>query len=252
MTNKKRNTKTNAKKTNKRHALSKWNLSIMGVCVLSSFAIGICSGDPVIGSVLLMAGMIDSYLSCNQKRQGYIFGAIYAILLAYLGFVNHLYGSFFLNAFIYAPLQITGLFAWGKYQDRNHNVRIRKLTPKNAFILITTCTAGSLIVGYGLTMVPSQQMAFLDSAVCCIQIAALIIQNLRYAEAWWLWVVADIFAISMWRIAYLEGGGGAFMSLLTTITFFGFDVYGLIKWHHRLAKKKAAKKQPAPSNRRTK
>lgn len=242
-------TKTNK---NKKHALSEWNVSVMIVCAVSSFIIGVCSGDPILGSILLAAGLIDSYLTCNQKRQGYIFGALNAILVAYVGFINHFYGTFFLNACIYAPLQIMGLFAWGRNQDKNHSVRIRKLTPKKAFALVTLCTVGSLIIGYGLTMVPNQQMAFLDSVVCCIQIAALTIQNLRFAEAWWLWVIADIFAISMWRIAFEGGGENTFMNLLSTISFFAFDVYGLIKWHHRLSKRKSTKKQPATNPRRTK
>ena len=248
----KKNTKKQTKTTSKKRALSSWNITVMLSCAIASFVIGISSGDPIIGSILLAAGLIDSYLTCNQKKQGYIFGAINAILVAYVGFVNHFYGAFILNAFIYAPLQIIGLFTWSKNQDKDHRVRIRKLTPKNAFILISLCVAGSFLIGYGLTMIPNQQMAFLDATVCCIEIAARTIQNLRYAEAWWLWVIADIFAISLWRIAFEEGGDNTFMNLLSTIAFFGFDTYGLIKWHHNLSKRKSPKKQTATNPRRTK
>ena len=223
--------------TNKKHQNQKFttqNLAIILICIVVPVIIGIASHDPIVGTTMLASGLLSSYLASLQKKTGYIFGFINALLIAYVGFENNLFGTFAVNTFIFAPLEIVGFLSWNRHQDKKKNVKIRKLTRQNSILITASCVIGSIILGYLLTKIPTQQMAFLDSTICCIDICALIMMNLRYEESWWLWVVSGILSIVMWAIALAGGGDNTFMRLLAAIGFLIINTYGAIRWYKKL------------------
>ena len=217
-------------KTQTKTKLTTKNIIIIVACVVASVILGFYSGDLLIGSSLVATGFITSYLACLQKRSNFILGSINALLLAYVAFKNNFYGSFIINIFIFAPLEIHGFFAWSRNLDKNKNVKIRKFTSIVAATVVGSCVIGSVLLGYLLTKIPTQQMAFLDSTICCIDICALVIMNLRYRESWWLWVISGALSIVMWATALFSGGDNAFMRSIAPIGFLIINVYGLIKW----------------------
>ncbi|MBR3138878.1 nicotinamide mononucleotide transporter [Candidatus Saccharibacteria bacterium] len=223
-----KNTKTKASK------LTPKNIAVIVVCIIVPAIIGICSGDLIIGGTLLATGLLSSYCASLQKRYNYIFAFVNALLIAYVGFKNNLFGSFAINAFIFAPLEAFGFFAWSQNLDKKKKVKIRKLTTKNAILVVCICLVGSIIFGYLLTKIPTQQMAFLDSTISCIDICALVMMNLRFRESWWLWVISGVLAIIMWSVALLEGGDNALMRLIAAIGFLIINAYGATKWHREL------------------
>lgn len=217
--------------------LKKTEIAIILLCILVPAIFGIISGDLLVGGALFASGLLTSYLASIQKRAKSIFGLINAVLIAYVAFKNNLFGSFFINVFIFAPLEVYGFITWGHHLDTDKNVKIRKLTLKKAITLITTCIIGSIVSGYILAQIPSQQLAFMDSLICCIDICALIIMNLRYQESWWLWVISGALSIIVWVIALGSGGESAFMRLLSAIGFLLVNIYGLVRWAIKLNKK---------------
>ncbi|MBR3132131.1 nicotinamide mononucleotide transporter [Candidatus Saccharibacteria bacterium] len=229
--------KTSRKTKNKETKLTTTNIAVILACIIVPAIIGFYSGDLLIGGSLLAANLLGSYTAIIQKRINYVFDFISALLVAFVGYENDFFGSFFMSLFIFAPIEIAGFLAWGRHLDKKKKiVEIRKLTPKNAFIVTSLCVLGSITFGYLLTKIPTQQMAFLDSTICCLDICALILFSLRYRESWWLWVISGALSVIMWSIALFEGGDNSFMRLLTAIGFLIFDTYGAINWHQKLKK----------------
>lgn len=229
----------NKKPQLKKQKLTTGNILVILACAIFSLTIGLLSGDPIIGSLLLATGFIDSYLASLQKRSNYIFGFANSLLIAYVGFKNGLYGSFISNIFVFAPLQIYGLITWSRNLGSDKNVKIRKLNRQNSILVTGACVIGSVIFGYLLTKIPTQRTAFLDATICCIDACALVMTNLRYRESWWLWVVSGVLSIIVWIGALLDGGPNSFMRLISAIGFLIINIYGAIKWG---AKFKGSKK----------
>ena len=167
------------------------------------------------------------------RRSNYIFGAISAFLIAYTAYINNFFGSFAINAFIFIPLELYGFVAWSRHLDSNKNVKARRFTFKNSVIVTSSCTIGSVIIGYLLTLIPGQQLAFIDSTICCLDICSLILLNLRFLECWWLWTLSGILSIVMWSVALINGGDNATMRLITAVCFTVLSLYGIIKWNSK-------------------
>ncbi len=227
------------KKSIKQRRLSTREILIILACIFAPIAIGFLSGDLLVGGALLATGLLGGYLAGLQKRAGYFFGLINALLIAYVGFENGLYGTFIINAFIFGPLEIYGFITWSRHLDTGQNVKIRRLDRKKSVIVTSACVLSSLVLGYLLTKIPDQQMAFLDSTIGCIDICALMMMNLRYMESWWLWVISSILSVIMWVIAFFEGGPSAAMRLVSAVSFLAINTYGAVKWNLGLKNKKS-------------
>ena len=208
------------------------------IFVIFSAILGYFSGDLILGGLLLSTGLITSYLACIGRRSGYIFGFINALLISYVAYKNNLFGSFAVNAFIFAPLEIYGLVSWSRHLDSEKDVKIRKFDLKTSIIIVLSCIAGSILVGLILSLIPTQQLAFMDSTINCLDICALILLNLRYKENWALWITSGALSIIVWSIAFSNGGENAFMRLIAAIGFLFINIYGAIKWHMKLKSRK--------------
>ena len=201
------------------------------LCILIPAIIGFVTGDLIIGGSLLITGLLGSYFAGNGKRINYLFGFINALLIAYVAYENNLFGSFFVNTVIFTPLEIYGFLSWSKNLDKNKNVKARKFTLKKALIITSSCILGSIIFGYILSLIPGQNLAFADSTMCCLDISALTLMNLRYKEAWWIWVVSGALAVAVWIDTLIGGGANALMRLIAAIGFLAINIYGAIKWN---------------------
>lgn len=212
--------------------------TIIILCIVFSVVLGICTDDLLIGTPLLATSLISSYLAATYKRSCYTVGAICSLLIAYNAYVNNFFGSVIVNALVFAPIQFYGFFVWGRNLDSNKNVKTRKFSIKTSILVITSCTIGSFVFGYLLTKIPTQQLAFLDSTIACLDFSALILQNMRYGESWWLWSLSGVLSAVMWIIAFISGGEGTLMRLITASCFIVINAYGLFKWNYKKKTKK--------------
>lgn len=210
----------------------------LSLCVVVPAIFGVISRDLVIRGSLFATGLLTSYLAGMQKRINSIFAIINALLIAYVALKNNLFGQFAVNAFVFAPLELYGFITWGRHLDTKKNVKIRKLSPRGAALLLSGCILGSMLGGYLLTRIPNQNLAFLDATICCLDIAAIIIINLRYREAWWLWIISGALSVAMWVTTLNSGGENAFMRLLSALGFFVISIYGLLRWSRKLRRKR--------------
>lgn len=211
--------------------MNKKYIIIICICVLISLISGIVSNDIIVGGTILLTGLLCAYFASEGKRINYILGLINYLLMGYVSFKNNLYGIFFFYIFIFSPLQVKGFVTWNKNLDDENNVKVREFTLKNSIIITLSCIVGSLLLGYLLTLIPSQRLAFMDASSNCINLCGVILMILRFKESWWLWLINNVIDLSIWIITFLNKGEGSTMMLFVSIGYLLINIYGIIKWH---------------------
>lgn len=206
-------------------------LIIAILSLIISVILGIISNDLIIGGTILLTGLLCAFFASEGKRINYIFGLINYLLMGYVAFKNNLFGIFFFYIFIFSPLQVNGFVTWNKNLNENKNVRVREFTLKNSIIITLLCIIGSVILGYLLTLIPTQRLAFMDATSNCINLCGVILMILRFKEAWWLWLINNIIDLIIWIIIVINGENGSIMMLLVSIAYLLINIYGIIKWH---------------------
>lgn len=206
-------------------------LIITIICIVISLISGILSHDILVGGTILATGLLNAYFASEGKRINYVLGLINYLLMGYISLKNNLYGIFFFYLFIFAPLQVKGFLTWNKNLNEENNVTVREFTLKNSIIIITSCIIGSLLLGYLLTLIPGQRLAFMDATSNCINLCGVILMILRFKESWWLWLFNNIIDLSIWIITFMNKGEGGAMMLLVSLGYLLINVYGIIKWN---------------------
>ena len=204
------------------------------VSAIISIIIGIISKDAIIGSLILFTSIMNSYLASICKKESYITGLISSILTSYVSLKNNLYGLFFFYLVIFAPMQVYGYINWKNNEDDSKNVKIRAFTLKNSLIIIFACIIGSLLLGYLLTLIPNQKLAFLDSSSNIINLCAVILMILRFNESWWIWLFNNIIDLIIWSVTFKNNGMAAFSMFTSSLIYLIINVYGIIKWNKKL------------------
>lgn len=118
-----------------------------------------------------------------------------------------------------------------KNLNKDKNVKVREFTLKNSIIITLSCIIGSLLLGYILTLIPNQRLAFMDAASNCINLCGVVLMILRFKESWWLWLINNIIDLIIWIITFINKGEGSAMMLLVSIGYLLINIYGVIKWN---------------------
>lgn len=200
-------------------------------CIIISIISGIITKDLLIGGTILATGLLCAYFASEGKRVNYILGLINYILMGYVAFKNNLFGIFFFYIFIFSTLQIHGYISWKRNLDNSDNVKAREFTLKNSIIITLSCIISSFILGYLLSLIPGQRLAIMDASSNCINLCGVILLNLRFKEAWWIWLVNNIIDLTIWTITAINKGNGSIMMLLVSIGYLLINIYGVIKWN---------------------
>lgn len=211
--------------------MSKKNIIITIICIVISIISGIITNDILVGGLILASGLLCAYFASEGKRVNYILGLINYLLMGYVSFKNNLFGIFFFYIFIFSPLQIHGFISWKKNLNQDNNVKVREFTLKNSIIITLSCIIGSLILGYVLTLIPGQRLAFIDAASNCINLCGVVLMILRFKESWWLWLINNVIDLIIWIITFINKGEGSAMMLLVSIGYLLINIYGVIKWN---------------------
>lgn len=211
--------------------MNKKNTVITIICIIISSISGFITKDVAIGGFSLLTGLLCAYYASIGNRVNYLFGLINYLIIGYVAFKNNLYGIFFFYIFIFAPLQVQGFITWNKNLYSDSKVKIRQFTFKNSIIITVACLLGSLILGYFLTLIPNQKLAFMDAASNCINLCGIILLILRFKESWLLWLINNVIDLIIWLITALNHGENSTMMLLVSIGYLLINIYGLIKWN---------------------
>ena len=201
------------------------------LCTMLSFVFGVIAKDAIIGTIILLTGLLCSYFASEGKRVNYILGLINYLLMGYVAFKNNLFGIFLFYLFVFAPLQMHGYLSWNKSLDENKNIKVREFNLNNSIIIVLSCIIGSFFLGYLLSLIPNQRLAFMDASSNCINLCGIILMNLRFKESWWIWLVNNVIDLIIWIFVVIDKGPGSIMMLLASIGFLLINIYGIIKWN---------------------
>ena len=212
--------------------MKKKDLFFTILIVIFSIICGIISKDYFIGTIILMCGLLNAYYASIGKVVNYVFGALYSLFVAYVSYINGLYGLASLSIFVYVPSQIHGYISWKKNmnKDNSDEVKVRGFTLKFSIMLTLIVVSLSFLFGYLLNLIPSQNLAFLDSSSNIINLSAVVLMNMRYKECWMIWLFNNTIDLVIWIINTVKCTPNSIMMLLVSIGFLLINIYGLYKW----------------------
>lgn len=152
------------------------------IIIIFSIVCGIITKDYFLGTATLMCGLLNGYYASTRKVCNYVFGLLFCVFNLYVSYINGLYGIFAFSLIIFIPSQIQGFISWLKNRNKNNEVIVRHFDLKTSLIVIVSSILGSLGLGYLLTKVPGQNLAFLDSSSTILNVCSIVLMNLRYKE----------------------------------------------------------------------
>ena len=197
--------------------------------VVISLILGIIFDDYIWGTLTLIFGFLNAYYMALGKWQNYIFGILFTLTYAYICTINGLYGWLIFSVILYLPVQIFGIVNWFKNKT-DEEVNVRSFTLKNSLIICGSVLVGSFVLGYLLSLIPSQNLAFLDSTSQIINICGVILVSIRFRECWYLWLANNFIDAIIWIVNVTRDSSNSEMTLITSIMFLIMNVIGLIFW----------------------
>ena len=197
--------------------------------ILVSMTFGIIFNDYVWGTLTLIFGFLNAYYMALGKWINYVYGILVTITYTYICTINGLYGWLIFSIIFYLPVQIYGIINWFKNKNGNE-VKMKSFTLKNSIIICTLILLFSVILGTLLSLIPSQNLAFLDSTSQIINICGVILVSIRFRECWYIWLANNIIDLSIWIINVLKGTANCEMALITSIMYLVMNIIGLICW----------------------
>lgn len=200
------------------------------IIIIFSIVCGIITKDYFLGTATLMCGLLNGYYASTRKVCNYVFGLLFCVFNLYVSYLNGLYGIFAFSLIIFVPSQIQGFISWLKNRNKNNEVIVRHFDLKTSLIVIVSSLLGSLGLGYLLTKVPGQNLAFLDSTSTILNVCSIVLMNLRYKEFWIIYLFNNIVDLIIWSINVCYGTPNAMMMLIVSIGYLLMNIYGLYEW----------------------
>ena len=204
-------------------------LIIIIITFVVSFCFGLLFNDLIWGTLTLAFGFLNAYYMALGKWENYIYGILFTLTYAYICTINGLYGWLIFSIIFYLPVQIYGIVNWFKNKT-DDVVEVKSFTLKNSIIICSSIIAGSVVLGFLLSLIPSQNLAFLDSTSQIINISGVILVAIRFKECWYVWIANNLIDTIIWIINAINNTTNAEMALLTSIMFLVMNVVGLIYW----------------------
>ncbi len=211
--------------------MKKKHIIVTLICLIISLVSGILSHDILIGGITLFTSLLCSYFASEGKRINYILGCIFNLTYAYASYKNGLYGLSIFYLFVFTSINIYGFLTWSKNLNQEKEVKVRGFNLKNSILIIVNCIIGSLLLGYLLTLIPGEQLSYMDATSNIVNLCATILLALRFKECWWLWLVNNIVDLIIWSIVLINHGDNAIMMFLVALGFLLLNIYGIIKWY---------------------
>ena len=210
---------------------SDWTLfeiSWLIISTLTMLTLSIIWGDSPMALISGVTGIISVVLCAKGKISTYVFACVKVGLYAIIAYQNRLFGEVMLNGFYYLPMNIVGFYMWRKQKDDAGTVIVRRLTPKQIILLIIGLLIA--ITAYWRVLVAlGGNLQLIDSITTILSIVAFLLQIGRFMEQWILWMIINVFSITMWSLLL----GTPECSVTMIIMFSAYlinGVYGFRNW----------------------
>jgi nicotinamide mononucleotide transporter len=212
--------------------MKNWNLyEIIWLVVFSVVAIVITviAKDTWFGFSVFITGVLCVILAAKGDIWTYLFGTYNTFAYAYLAYTNGLLGEMGLNLFFFAPMNIIGFIMWKKRMNGD-TVEMRGMKIKGLILTTVSCILGSLVIGFGLSLIPTQNTPYIDATTNVLSIVATFLMVWRYKEQWLVYIALNLFTVLMWIIRVLNGSSDGAMMIVMWSAYLVNSVYGYYNW----------------------
>ena len=210
---------------------SDWTLfeiSWLIISTLTMLTLSIVWGDSPMALISGVTGIISVVLCAKGKISTYAFACVNVGLYAIIAYQNRLFGEVMLNGFYYLPMNIVGFYMWRKQKDDEGTVIARRLTAKQIILLIIGLLIA--ITAYWRVLVAlGGNLQLIDSITTVLSIVAFLLQIGRFMEQWILWMIINVFSITMWSLLLGTPEGSVTMIIMSSAYLIN-GVYGFRNW----------------------
>jgi len=153
----------------------------------------------IVNYICSIMGICCIFLCAHASWVNWIFGIIntslYVVILAY----NHVFGTMTLELFYYLPINIIGFVMWRKNIDKKDidKCKTRIMNWKLRIIMTIIVILTASICHYVLVKVGGKT-AWFDAFVVAVGLNAMFYEVKRYADQYYLWIIADLIAVVQW------------------------------------------------------
>lgn len=214
-------------KLNKKTLIFEIIIPIAIACTSVAFAL--IFGDYLWGLLTLLFGFLNAYYMAIGRWYNYIFGILFSVVYSIVCYFNGLFGFAIFTVVAYTPLQIYGLIKWFKKKEDN-TVFVRSLPLKWGIFLTVGVIMLSVALGFLLTLIPGQNLAFLDSTSQIINLAGALFVTLRFRESWYIFFANNIIDLAIWIINVINNTQNSQMMLVVSVMYFLMNIYGVVAW----------------------
>lgn len=189
-----------------------------------------------------LTGGYAVWLSAKENVWSWIVGLINVVLAAIMFYQIQLYPDMFLQGFFFVT-NVIGFWLWKfpKESEANqkHELKITRLTQKNAFLLIFGGLVATFLMGTfsknlheffpKLFSLPSA-FPYMDSFTTVMSIVATFMLMKKKVEAWWMWLAIDLISTYMYFVKDVK-----LYSVLYAV-FCVIATFGAMEWTRKYRK----------------
>lgn len=203
-------------------------------CSLAIAATSIIMGGGTVEFVAAVTGIIGAILVAKGKLSSYYWGFVATVLYAYVSYKYQLYGEAIMYTLLFTPMQVVGGIIWAKkLKISDDGVRaevIKKyLTTKQRWWVGIAILTGVFLYAEVISLLKGSAPT-LDSATAILSILATYLMMKRYAEQWYVWVVVNVVAVTLWVQTALHHESQGWAMLAMWLAFLLNSLFGVYLW----------------------
>lgn len=182
----------------------------------------ICS---ILQTVALVMGIVFMILQVLQHKWMWYFNLTTSVAALTVTLMSSLWASAALNTY-FIVMSVIGIFSWKKLAEKDGGKdRVRLVRPAPKILIISILAAVVLFVGvWKILLVTQDASPLLDSLTLVLSALATLWLTKSYKEQWYVWIVADTIAVTMYVSQGLWGMAALFFFYVIS------SVVGLVHW----------------------
>lgn len=201
-------------------------------------------------------GVFNCVMSANGLIWNFLFGVLNVSICAYTNYDTGNMGQFLLHVCYFLPMQFIGIWQWrkrgaGKDKDgKQATPKALRLSGKGWAIVAASTIAGIVGVYFLLYYIDLARLGsaeliekdkiILDATVMVLNITGQILLSLCYSDSWYIWVLVNIFSITLWANRSIAAGSGGYgIVMVVKYSFFFLNSLNGVRIWLNLAKKQA-------------
>jgi nicotinamide mononucleotide transporter len=177
-------------------------------------------------------GIISVYLSVKQNIWSWPTALVNVTLYFFVFREASLYADMGLQVF-YFVLSVYGWYEWLYGGEKHTELRVSRVTPRVAGILIAITVAGVAALDFVLRRTPDT-VPFLDSLTSTASIVGQWMMTKKILENWTVWIAVNVLSVGMYAYKGLNQTAGLYLGFLV------LAIMGYIKWRRSYNADRAA------------